>query len=60
MIYIFSMYEMNDFNHAHLCSAASSIVATRTRGIHGGFPTILNNILFIFLSFSKDTLDASE
>ena len=43
-----------------LCSDASNMVATRTRGILGGFPIILNSILLTFLSFSNEALDATE
>jgi hypothetical protein len=44
----------------YLCSTASSIVATRTLGIPGGFPIILNSILLTFLNFSSDALEATE
>ena len=44
----------------YLCSDASNMVATRTRGILGGFPIILNSILLTFLSFSNEALDATE
>ena len=44
----------------YLCSDASNMVATRTRGILGGFPIILNSILLTFLSFSNEALDWAE